>query len=262
MPQSRKNHTCANKRGYVCKHLKSFCLLLSRSQSGSIQCSTIKMHINIDSTKCRLVLVSALFFITGSAAQCATKLHTQSDSGQSADDSDALDWAQGKNPHARGRVTHDDDSYVSVPANPIKKPTPQPEKTESKVASSATPTSSAKTVQAKADAEQNDLEQTLKLLKGETNSVDLKTVGDTIISLRRKVTDHPQDAAMRLKLGTYLYVAGDYEGAASELKHALGIKPLDLTAHTLLARVLGEAGEHEASALEFKRAVSIAPGAA
>jgi Flp pilus assembly protein TadD len=111
------------------------------------------------------------------------------------------------------------------------------------------------------ESDLNDLEAAVKQVRAESATVDLKSVGDFIITLRKQVTDHSDDASLRLKLGTYLYLAGDYEGAASEFRHVNRLKAQSVAGHALLARVLGEAGEPEASTLEFKRALSIAPGA-
>ncbi|HNA73357.1 MAG TPA: tetratricopeptide repeat protein, partial [Candidatus Obscuribacter sp.] len=78
----------------------------------------------------------------------------------------------------------------------------------------------------------------IKLMNTSPVTVDLRSVGDVIIQLRRKVTDNPHDGNLRLRLGTYLYLAGDLQGAASEMKRAVAINPEDYLAHIMLARVL------------------------
>jgi tetratricopeptide (TPR) repeat protein len=107
-----------------------------------------------------------------------------------------------------------------------------------------------------------NLESIIKTIKQEQSTVDLKSIGDSIIILRRKITDNPQDPALRQRLGTLLYLAGDYEGAASELKHAIGLKPSNFVAHALLGRILADAGEREASSMEFHNAIALAPSVA
>ena len=68
----------------------------------------------------------------------------------------------------------------------------------------------------------NGTQQSLiKLMNSNPSSVDLRSVGDVVIQLRRKVTDNPSDGNLRLRLGTYLYLAGDLEGAAAEMKLSL-----------------------------------------
>jgi len=99
----------------------------------------------------------------------------------------------------------------------------------------------------------------LKLMFSPPAAVDLRSVGDLIILYRRKVTDNPYDTNLRLKLGGYLYLAGDLEGAASEMKRAVAIKPDDYLAHTLLAHVLDQALDDSTADIEFKRAIQLRP---
>jgi hypothetical protein len=44
----------------------------------------------------------------------------------------------------------------------------------------------------------------IKLINSKPASVDLRSVGDVVIQLRRKVTDNPSDGSLRLRLGSYL----------------------------------------------------------
>jgi len=252
-----------------------------------------------DENTARLITLLFCFAIACNTAFGASKLAQQrarlgKGQAQSAQEDASLDWAAGTYVHSTGKKSiSPDSSYAGVQPNTLKKSQTDvlggsarspavrhgaPNRAEhsfdsrgaAEEAGVEAPTKEhkddaqppQKSSVSRSDANLNELEQTVKLIQTETNTVDLKSVGDLIINLRRKVTDHPQDPDLRLKLGTYLYIAGDYEGAASELKHALALKPLDLTAHALLGRVLGEAGEREASVLELKRALGIAPGAA
>jgi Flp pilus assembly protein TadD len=93
---------------------------------------------------------------------------------------------------------------------------------------------------------------------GLTNT-DLRTVGDLLIKLRREVTNNPQDPSLRIRLGSHLYLAGDYEGAATEMKRAIALRPDDVIGHTLLAKLLDEAGDQSAAHAEFQRAIEIDP---
>jgi Flp pilus assembly protein TadD len=99
----------------------------------------------------------------------------------------------------------------------------------------------------------------IKLMASPSSAVDLRSVGDLIILCRRKVTDNPYDSNLRLKLGGYLYLVGDLEGAAGEMKRAVAIKPDDYLAHTLLARVLDQALDESTADIEFKRAIQLRP---
>jgi Flp pilus assembly protein TadD len=175
-------------------------------------------------------------------------------------ESASLDWADGRRSSASTKkAVKNHDGSVSATAAGISE-RPHPRSTESVSSLDPIKTAAAKPIDAATEPDLVQLEQALKLIKTESSAVDLKTIGDLIIGLRRKVTDQPQDPELRLSLGTYLYIAGDYEGAAGELRHVLSIKPTSLAAHTLLGRVLAEAGEHEASVFEFKRALEIEPG--
>lgn len=114
-------------------------------------------------------------------------------------------------------------------------------------------------IQTGAPAGIGDLEAMIKTIKQQQSTIDLKSVGDSIVILRRKITNTPDDPALRQRLGTLLYLAGDYEGAASELKHAISLKPTNYVAHALLGRVLADAGERESSSMQFHTAIALAP---
>ena len=72
---------------------------------------------------------------------------------------------------------------------------------------------------------------------------DLRSVGDLIIELRREVSDNPAAPDLRMRLGSYLYITGDYEGAAMEMRRAIAIDPENHIGHLLLARLLEDAGD-------------------
>lgn len=104
--------------------------------------------------------------------------------------------------------------------------------------------------------------EALELLLLDRQSYDLKTVGDTVVSLRRKVTDNPNKPELRLKLGTYLFLLGDPQGAATDLTAAATLNPADAVAHAQLAKVLEWMGDHNEALGQFRRAVEIAPNVA
>ncbi|HEY9719160.1 MAG TPA: tetratricopeptide repeat protein, partial [Trichormus sp.] len=106
-----------------------------------------------------------------------------------------------------------------------------------------------------------DLDEVLRALKRENSLIDLKSIGETIMTLRRAVTDHPAEPSLRIKLGSILLLAGDYDGAATEMKHAIALKPKDYRAHLLLAVILDAVADHETAASEFRRAIELAPNA-
>jgi len=188
-----------------------------------------------------------LSLIVGTQAVAALRTGhktTGTKSTPAADDA-ILDWTSTKG-SGKKAATSDGPEPISTPATSLK--TSAPVKKAEKTAKMD-------------ESDLNDLEAAVKQIRAESVTVDLKSVGDFIITLRKQVTDHSDDPSLRLKLGTYLYIAGDYEGAASEFRHVNRLKQESVAGHALLARVLGEAGEPEASSLEFKRALSIAPGA-
>lgn len=91
---------------------------------------------------------------------------------------------------------------------------------------------------------------------GITNT-DLRAVGDLIVGLRRKITDNPKDAGLRMRLGSYLYLAGDYEGAANEVKRAIALQPDSAIAHTILAKLLDDVGDPTAAQSEYQQAIQL-----
>ncbi|HEY9716663.1 MAG TPA: tetratricopeptide repeat protein, partial [Trichormus sp.] len=106
-----------------------------------------------------------------------------------------------------------------------------------------------------------DLDEVLRALKRENSLIDLKSIGETIMTLRRAVSDHPAEPSLRIKLGSILLLAGDYDGAATEMKHAIALKPKDYRAHLLLAVILDAVADHETAASEFRRAIELAANA-
>lgn len=97
----------------------------------------------------------------------------------------------------------------------------------------------------------------LKLIRLEPSQFEIKSVGDLIITLRRRVTDHAQDPNLRLRLATYLLIAGDYEGACLELKRAIALNPSDFVSHAILAKILNDIGDQQSSTQEFNRAIEL-----
>lgn len=101
--------------------------------------------------------------------------------------------------------------------------------------------------------------QAALLMMERSHNIDLKAVGETIVSLRRQVTDDPSAADLKLKLGTNLYLAGDYDGAASEIKGAIELRPNDAIARAMLGKVLDFVGDHGEALTQFRRAVELYP---
>jgi Flp pilus assembly protein TadD len=91
---------------------------------------------------------------------------------------------------------------------------------------------------------------------GITNT-DLRAVGDLIVGLRRQITDNPKAAGLRMRLGCYLYLAGDYEGAANEMKRAIALEPDNTVAHTILAKLLDDVGDPSSAQSEYQRAMQL-----
>jgi len=117
-----------------------------------------------------------------------------------------------------------------------------------------------KSTTANQEAAIGDLESIIKLIKQQQEStINLKSVGDSIIAVRPEITNNPHDPANRQKLGVFLYLAGDYEGAASEFRHVIALAPSSYVAYALLGQSLADIGEHEASTIEFRRAIALAP---
>lgn len=105
-------------------------------------------------------------------------------------------------------------------------------------------------------------EEYVKLLSIDHNPADLKALGESIVKIRKQVTDHPQDPFLRFKLGTYLYMVGDLEGAAGELSNVININPSSASARAQLGKVLELGGKHMDALQQFRRAVEISPNAA
>ncbi|MBZ0186018.1 MAG: tetratricopeptide repeat protein, partial [Candidatus Obscuribacterales bacterium] len=99
----------------------------------------------------------------------------------------------------------------------------------------------------------------LNLFRIGMTHTDLRSVGDLIIKVRRQVTNNPDNPLPRMKMGSYLYLTGDYEGAAMEMKRAVALDPDNYVAHTLLARLLDEAGDQSAAQIEYERAIKLNP---
>ena len=102
----------------------------------------------------------------------------------------------------------------------------------------------------------------VKLLSIDHSPADLKALGESIVKIRKQVTDHPQDAYLRFRLGTYLYMVGDLEGAASELTSAITLNPSSASARAQLGKVLELGGKHMEALQQFRRSVEIAPNSA
>ncbi|PWT97930.1 MAG: hypothetical protein C5B53_07370, partial [Candidatus Melainabacteria bacterium] len=184
------------------------------------------------------------------------KNHTQSLTKQ---DKSALDWVTGSGkPASPGNAAPNKASGLPPTHTPGTSP---PNDLSNKHVPAKAPVSPppAKTAPVGEAAGIGDLESMIKTIKQQQATIDLKAVGDSIIILRRKITNNPEDPVLRQRLGTLLYLAGDYEGAASELKHAISLKPTNYVAHALLGRVLADAGEREASSMEFHTAIALAP---
>ncbi len=102
-------------------------------------------------------------------------------------------------------------------------------------------------------------EEYVKLLAIDHNPADLKALGESIVKIRKQVTDHPHDPFLRFKLGTHLYMVGDLEGAAGELSNSININPSSASARAQLGKVLELGGKHMDALQQFRRAVEISP---
>lgn len=102
-------------------------------------------------------------------------------------------------------------------------------------------------------------EEYVKLLSMDHIPTDLKALGESIVKIRKQVTDHPQDPFLRFKLGTHLYLVGDLEGAAAELSNSININPSSASARAQLGKVLELGGKHMDALQQFRRAVEISP---
>jgi len=107
-----------------------------------------------------------------------------------------------------------------------------------------------------------NFDSVVSLIKQDRSTIDLKAVGDEILTLRSKVTEHPQDPALRARLAACLYLGGDLDGASIELKRSIALRSDDDVSHVFLARILDEVGDRESATREFRRAIDLAPQAA
>lgn len=97
--------------------------------------------------------------------------------------------------------------------------------------------------------------------KQDRSALDLKTIGDQILDLRKKITDNPREPRLKMKLAAGLYQIGDYEGTAKELQEVSLLRPQNYQCHLFLGKIFDEVGNHDAGALEFSRALELAPEA-
>jgi Flp pilus assembly protein TadD len=102
-------------------------------------------------------------------------------------------------------------------------------------------------------------EEELRLLMLDKQPTDLKQIADQIIAIRPKVTDEPSVAILRFRVGTYLYLLGDFEAAANELKAAVNLQPNNALARAQLAKILEISGDHQEALNQFRKAVELAP---
>ncbi len=154
----------------------------------------------------------------------------------------------------------DSDSSTRKTQQPARNPDTAASTAQHPSANAATGTNQKPKPTAKASARKKPKEASLiDLFRMDLTHTDLRTVGDLLVRLRREVTDHPQDPALRIRLGCHLYLAGDYEGAATEMKRAIALQPDGVIGHTLLAKLLDDAGDQSAAHAEFQRAIEIDP---
>lgn len=99
----------------------------------------------------------------------------------------------------------------------------------------------------------------IRLFRMGLTHTDLRTIGDLVIELRKEITDNSNNPELRMRLGSYLYLTGDYEGAAMEMRRAIAIDPQNYVGHILLAKLLDDAGDQASSQEEFERAIRLAP---
>ena len=129
-------------------------------------------------------------------------------------------------------------------------------------AGSRTSLSTGKSIKKGAAAEQPKEEDYLKLLMQDQQALDLKGLGENVAKIRRQITDNPNEAFLRFKLGTALYLLGDLEGAASELTTSININPASAFARAQVGKVLELASRHMEALTQFRRAVEMAPNQA
>ena len=102
----------------------------------------------------------------------------------------------------------------------------------------------------------------IKLLRQDRLPSDLKFLGESVVKIRKQVTDNPNLPFLRYRLGTFLYLIGDLEGAATELSAAINLNAASASARAQLGKVLELAGRHMEALTQFRRAVEISPNQA
>ncbi len=107
--------------------------------------------------------------------------------------------------------------------------------------------------------EQSALENYLDLFKMGMTHTDLRGAGDHIVKLRRQITDTPNDSELRIKLGSYLYLSGDLEGASMELRRALALDNENIVTNVLLGKISDGIGDHQAAQSQYRKAISMSP---
>ncbi len=99
-------------------------------------------------------------------------------------------------------------------------------------------------------------QEALKLLTMEAQTPDFRELAETLVAVRRQITDHPDIQPLRHKAGTYLYLIGDIQGALTELKAALALEPGDPIVRAQLAKALELAGDDRQALEEFRQALA------
>lgn len=133
-----------------------------------------------------------------------------------------------------------------------------PLQTYSTLMASAQPSQPSKKA-APASGAESVLEGYLDLFKIGITHTDLRGAGDHIVSLRREITDNPNEPDLRLKLGSYLYLSGDLEGASMEMRRALSLDPENVVAHVLLGKVSDGIGDHAQAQNQYRKAIAMSP---
>ncbi|MDX2107446.1 MAG: tetratricopeptide repeat protein [Candidatus Melainabacteria bacterium] len=107
--------------------------------------------------------------------------------------------------------------------------------------------------------EQSSLENYLELFKMGMTHTDLRGAGDHIVKLRRQITDSPNAPDLRIKLGSYLFLSGDLEGASMELRRALALDNENIVTNVLLGKISDGIGDHSAAQMQYRKAISLSP---
>lgn len=113
--------------------------------------------------------------------------------------------------------------------------------------------------QSTTQSEESILEGYMDLFKIGITHTDLRGAGDHIVKLRREITDNPNNPDLRLKLGSYLYLSGDLEGASMEMRRALSLDQENVVAHVLLGKVSDGIGDHAQAQSQYRKAISMSP---